>query len=551
MSSLSPLSDAPLQHIVKLKDDIDMDAHIVTFNNARGNGHIVHRKWDPRFLNAYLGTFSEAVLEEIKGHPNAEFVTEDSEQSDEFEVTTQNDAGWGVSRINHVKSLKGKSDQLTNYDYEYDSTSEVGSGVDIYILDSGICTEHVDFGGRATWGITINGTDGVDVKGHGTHVASVNFITRSSILLTKCYQSGIAGGSRWGIAKGANLIAVKVLDDEGHGRQSYNLIGLEYVFMRRLFDGRSSIINMSYGGQQGQSEIIDFALMRITSVGIHVTVAAGNKNVDAKDTSPANCPCVNTVGATDINDDRYIKEHDDDTITGSNFGELLCGLGVELQLTGYLLYAGPCVDFFAPGFQITSCSIKKDKNGKYTKSTKKDGTSMAAPLVAGVIAAIISLVGDIPPPGMTNILKALCLRNILGRIPDDGTPNALIRGALHVPIAFSLTSDWASMAINNRNTTLSRIKANKYDENTSTTSKSVQYGIEGSRVYHDCTIPLMFVSVDLSVDISLCHGSDGKEDEDQAGMATATFASEEYVSAGISDNVRNDDDYNDCPLESS
>lgn len=500
MSSLSPLSDAPLQHIVKLKDDIDMDAHIVTFNNARGNGHIVHRKWDPRFLNAYLGTFSEAVLEEIKGHPNAEFVTEDSEQSDEFEVTTQNDAGWGVSRINHVKSLKGKSDQLTNYDYEYDSTSEVGSGVDIYILDSGICTEHVDFGGRATWGITINGTDGVDVKGHGTHVA------------------GIAGGSRWGIAKGANLIAVKVLDDEGHGRQSYSLIGLEYVFMRRLFEGRSSIINMSYGGQHGQSEIIDFALMRITSVGIHVTVAAGNKNVDAKDTSPANCPCVNTVGATDINDDRYIKEHDDDTITGSNFG--------------------PCVDFFAPGFQITSCSIKKDKNGKYTKSTKKDGTSMAAPLVAGVIAGIISLVGDIPPPGMTNILKALCLRNILGQIPDDGTPNALIRGALHVPIAFSLTSDWASMAITNRNTTLSRIKANEYDENTSTTSKSIQYGIEGSRVYHDGTIPLMFVSVDLSVDISLCHGSDGKEDEDQAGMATATFASEEYVSAGISDNGR-------------
>ena len=111
MSSLSPPSDAPLQHIVKLKDDVDMDAHIATFNNARGNGHIVHHKWDPRFLNAYLGeflcsritqsvcltilfnisagTFSGAVLEEIKGHPNAEFVTEDSEQTDEFEVITQ------------------------------------------------------------------------------------------------------------------------------------------------------------------------------------------------------------------------------------------------------------------------------------------------------------------------------------------------------------------------------------------------------------------------------------------------------------------------------
>lgn len=108
-----------------------------------------------------------------------------------------------------------------------------------------------------------NGTDGVDVKGHGAHVA------------------GIAGGSRWGIAKGANLIALKVIDDEGHGRQSYNLTGLEYVFIRRLTDGRPSIINMRYGGQKSESVIMDLALMMVTSVGIHVTAAAGNKNVDA------------------------------------------------------------------------------------------------------------------------------------------------------------------------------------------------------------------------------------------------------------------------------
>ena len=57
MSSLSPLSDTPLQHIVKLKDNIDMDAHVATFNNARGNSHIVHHKWDPRFLSAYMGEF--------------------------------------------------------------------------------------------------------------------------------------------------------------------------------------------------------------------------------------------------------------------------------------------------------------------------------------------------------------------------------------------------------------------------------------------------------------------------------------------------------------
>ena len=55
MDSLSPASNHPLQHIVKLRDNVDMDAHIATLNNTRGNGHIVHRQWDPRFLNAYLG----------------------------------------------------------------------------------------------------------------------------------------------------------------------------------------------------------------------------------------------------------------------------------------------------------------------------------------------------------------------------------------------------------------------------------------------------------------------------------------------------------------
>ena len=50
--------------------------------------------------------------------------------------------------------------------------------------------------------------------------------------------------------------------------------------------------------------------------------AAGNKNIDAKDTFPANCPCVNTVGVTNIKDNRYILEHDDGTVTGSNFSKL-------------------------------------------------------------------------------------------------------------------------------------------------------------------------------------------------------------------------------------
>lgn len=49
-------------------------------------------------------------------------------------------------------------------------------------------------------------------------------------------------------------------------------------------------------------------------------VAAGNKNWDARNTSPASAALVNTVGATDIHDERYTIDHDDGEVTGSNYG---------------------------------------------------------------------------------------------------------------------------------------------------------------------------------------------------------------------------------------
>ncbi|PPQ90511.1 hypothetical protein CVT25_014410 [Psilocybe cyanescens] len=173
----------PAQHIIKLKDDTDMQKHIQTFNGRYNRGNqlvykVTHR-WNPEFVNAYVGEFSAEVLQALKDHPEVDYISENSEIGD-FDVIDQkdnngnNNAGWGLSRINQAKPLDDTDSDDINFPYKYDGSLEAGVGVDIYILDK------------------TNDDKDDDEGGHGTHVA------------------GIAAGSRWGVAKAANLIAVKV-----------------------------------------------------------------------------------------------------------------------------------------------------------------------------------------------------------------------------------------------------------------------------------------------------------------------------------------------------
>ena len=92
--------------------------------------------------------------------------------------------------------MSGTVTALT-YTYTY-SDDYQGEGVDIYIVDTGINLNHVDFGGRATFGWTGTGLNQTDDHGHGSHVA------------------GIAAGTQYGVAKKANLISVKVLNSAGY-----------------------------------------------------------------------------------------------------------------------------------------------------------------------------------------------------------------------------------------------------------------------------------------------------------------------------------------------
>lgn len=219
---------------------------------------------------------------------------------------------------------------------------------------------HNEFGGRATFARSFgSGVPGQDIQGHGTHCA------------------GIAASSEHGVAKKANVIAVKVMRDDGTGSASNIISGINFVVQQAVLSNRPSVINLSV--TTPASRAVDSAVSNAVSFGIHVVVAAGNDNVDASLLSPARADAVITVGATDINDQRA---------SFSNFG--------------------PDVDIWAPGVEIISLGITSNNALKTL-----DGTSMATPFVAGLVAYFLGLEGPMSPLSMKQKLRSLTTNGII------------------------------------------------------------------------------------------------------------------------------------------
>jgi len=223
----------------------------------------------------------------------------------------------------------------------------------VYVIDTGINIHHVEFEGRASWGKTIPQNDvDEDGNGHGTHCA------------------GTIGSRKYGVAKAANLFAVKVLGSNGSGTMADVVGGVlwaadqaasklaaakaEYAATGKTRH-KGSVANMSLGG--GKSQALDDAVNRAVDSGMHFAVAAGNDNRDACSYSPAGAEKAVTVGASTLGDERAYF---------SNFGE--------------------CVDVFAPGLNILSTWIGTD-----TATNTISGTSMASPHTAGLLAYLLSL----------------------------------------------------------------------------------------------------------------------------------------------------------------
>ncbi|KDR86145.1 hypothetical protein GALMADRAFT_261704 [Galerina marginata CBS 339.88] len=349
--------------IVKVKDGISKAS---VLQKIHASGSITH-DWD--ILNGFAGHLDDAALATLRASPDVEFVAEDGIM---HTMTTQTNAPWGLSRLSSAARLANQDTSALTYSYTFDASA--GAGVDIYVVDTGVLTTHSQFGGRAKWGATFGGYPNADGNGHGTHCA------------------GTAAGSQFGVAKAANIIAVKVLSDAGSGAVADIVSGLNFVLSSARSSGRPSIVSMSLGGSA--STALDNAIASLTSAGVHVAVAAGNSNTNAANTSPARAPTANTVGASTIADARA---------SFSNFGAV--------------------VDVFAPGQNIISSWI-----GSNTATNNISGTSMATPHIAGLIAYLIGLQGNITPASMSTKLKSLSVKSVLTGIPS-GTLNDLAHNA--------------------------------------------------------------------------------------------------------------------------
>lgn len=293
-------------------------------------------------------------ISEIENDIGVEYVEEETEfelwMPTPEELEAQAVESWGLDRINQ-RNLP--------LDNNYEAPGSGGAGVSIYIIDSGVQTNHPEFGGRARFGFNGVGGTNNDVVGHGTHVA------------------GTAGGSTFGVAPNSEIVSVKVC-----ATNSCSLTGIlsGVEFAANDSRGKKAVANMSLGG--GRNSAIDDAVASAIASGLPIAVASGNSRRDACTFSPARVPTAVTVNASTIRDG---------AASFTNFGS--------------------CTDLYAPGQDITSAWIN---SGVRTIS----GTSMASPHVAGIMALYLAERDYTPAQLQTAILNA-ATQNVISNPRGD------------------------------------------------------------------------------------------------------------------------------------
>lgn len=314
-----------------------------------------------RVYTAALSGFSAALhpaqVELLRRTPGVAAVEEDAVVA--LEATQAMDGSGNPAGLDRIDQRQ----QPLSRTYTYART---GTGVTAYVIDTGIQSNHPDFGGRARNVYDAVGGNGEDCNGHGTHVA------------------GTVGGARHGVAKGVALRGLRVLGCNGSGSTSGIVAAVDWL---RANAARPAVANLSLGG--GASSTLDRAITNLSNSGVFVAVAAGNESQNSCNVSPARAAAAYTTAASDRTDLRA---------SFSNFGS--------------------CVDGYAPGVAITSAWI-----GSSTRTIS--GTSMASPHVAGVGALYKQAVGDVSSATVSNWINGSATTGVV-RSNVSGTPNRLL-----------------------------------------------------------------------------------------------------------------------------
>jgi len=336
--------------------DRDHPASEVAARLADEHSAVLRRTWRHAINGALFSGMTEGRARTLARRPGVRWVEQN-------EVVTLDGAqvdppSWGLDRVDQ-RNLP--LDELSVYDFD-------GTGVHVYVIDTGIRVTHLELGGRASVAFDLFGGDGIDCHGHGTHVA------------------GTVGSASYGIAKGVSLHGVRVLDCGGAGTYAGVIEGVDWVTANHQ---SPAVANMSLGGFAFAS--LDAAVSDSVAAGVFYSVAAGNESTDACTRSPARVADAFTVGSTTITDARS---------SFSNFGT--------------------CVDVFAPGSSITSTWHASD-----TATLTISGTSMAAPHVAGAAALILDEYPSLSPSQVSDLLTERATCGVVSN-PGSGSPNLLL-----------------------------------------------------------------------------------------------------------------------------
>ena len=292
------------------------------------NGRDVSPKYTyDSVFNGYSAFLTADQVCHLQKRPTVSLVEADGEVS--IQDVQSPTPSWGLDRIDQ------QTVDLTSVSQNQYAFASQGTGIKVFVVDTGINTKSTDFETRILPGFSAIGGGSIeDCNGHGTHV------------------SGTIGGKIYGVAKQVNIVPVRVLGCNGSGTNSGVIAGLNWIGNNSTA-GRS-VVNMSLGSPG--STTVDAAVNTLIERKVVVVVAAGNSTKDACIYSPARVPLAITVAASDSAD---------------NFAS-------------YSNY-GTCIDIIAPGSNIKSDWIKGS-----TATKTISGTSMASPHVAGAVARYLS-----------------------------------------------------------------------------------------------------------------------------------------------------------------
>ncbi|KAL3901244.1 MAG: hypothetical protein SGPRY_012312 [Prymnesium sp.] len=424
----APTAEEVMRSAASCDGGLGADGYLITLKRATGDAFAadIERKWEGRRKlqqeesaeNKMLFTYStsrvfrgvaarldDSELQDVLDNEEVDHIAPnclmqlspeetkqaitDEAQANERSVTTSSYTGyqaappsWGLDRIDSREGLDG------NYTFgSATGVSETGPVV-VYVLDTGI---------QAVLGQDALGmahTAPLRSPGQNVRLHLDNRTTCCPSIFAALHAQSTSRVFPDGVAKGATVVAVQVLDCYGRTSVADLIAGIEWAVGEAEKIDVPAVISMSLVG--GTSAVYS-AVEAAHAAGVSVVLSAGNDNADACGVSPASASHALTVGSTTASDTRS---------SFSNYG--------------------PCVDIFAPGSDITSAWSGADSSVRTFS-----GTSMAASHVAGAVAQLRAMRPELDSTRVKEVVICMATRNVLQGIPLN-TPNSLLWAGLAI-----------------------------------------------------------------------------------------------------------------------